>query len=233
MTVTLDQTLNSQTANDGLGASVAAPVTVGTVVVRPIGTKAKGTIVTVQSAGRFKGNAVLQLTLDSIHLNGAPYPIQTSEFEDAGKGRGKRTAVGAGGGTVLGAILGAQVGGGALRQERWQAAAREPLVLRSPARKTSCCQPKCACIFGSLNPLPSIHQIRAKNLFADIIAYMGLCLAAHGDAVAQRHNYRKEHLRVVNHFVELDDSARRLVLRRFCHFSGPQHIVCDQEPTVF
>jgi hypothetical protein len=114
LTVTLDETINSKTANNGdsFGASLAEPVTVDANVVLPIATKVRGTIVTAQSAGKFKGNALLQLTLDSISVNGARYSIQTSEFEEAGKGRGKRTAVGAGGGAVFGAIIGAVAGGG-------------------------------------------------------------------------------------------------------------------------
>ena len=114
LTVTLDQTLNSKIANNGdsFAASLAEPVTVDANVVLPIGTKVRGTIVTAQSAGKFKGNALLQLTLDSISVNETRYSIQTSEFEDAGKGRGKRTAVGAGGGAVFGAIIGAVAGGG-------------------------------------------------------------------------------------------------------------------------
>jgi hypothetical protein len=68
--------------------------------------------VTAQSAGKFKGNALLHLTLDSVRVNGVRYSIQTSEFEEAGKGRGKRTATGAGGGAVFGAIIGAVAGGG-------------------------------------------------------------------------------------------------------------------------
>jgi hypothetical protein len=93
-------------------ASLAEPVTVDANVVLPIGTKVRGTIVTAQSAGKFKGNALLQLTLDSVSVNGTRYSIQTSEFEDAGKGRGKRTAIGAGGGAAFGAIIGAVAGGG-------------------------------------------------------------------------------------------------------------------------
>jgi hypothetical protein len=114
LTVTLDQTVNSKTANNGdlFAASLAEPITVGGSSVLPAGTKVYGTIVRAQSAGRFKGNALLQLTLDSVRLNGARYAIQTSEFEDAGKGRGKRTAVGAGGGAAFGAIVGALAGGG-------------------------------------------------------------------------------------------------------------------------
>jgi hypothetical protein len=114
LTVTLDQTINSKIANNGdsFAASLAEPVTVDANVVLPIGTKVRGTIVTAQSAGKFKGNALLQLTLDSVSVNGTRYSIQTSEFEDAGKGRGKRTAIGAGGGAAFGAILGAVAGGG-------------------------------------------------------------------------------------------------------------------------
>jgi hypothetical protein len=114
LTVTLDQTINSKIANNGdsFAASLAEPVTVDANVVLPIGTKVRGTIVTAQSAGKFKGNAVLQLTLDSVSVNGTRYSIQTSEFEEAGKGRGKRTATGAGGGALFGAIIGAVAGGG-------------------------------------------------------------------------------------------------------------------------
>src|SRR5271156_4601415 len=114
ITVALDQTVNSQTANNGdpFAASLAVPVTGATVVVLPVGTKVGGTIVTAQSAGKFKGNALLQLVIDSVRINGTRYPMQTNEFEDAGKGRGKRTAVGAGGGAAFGAIVGALAGGG-------------------------------------------------------------------------------------------------------------------------
>ena len=114
LTVTLDQTINSKIANNGdsFAASLAEPVTVDANVVLPTGTKVRGTIVTAQSAGKFKGNALLQLTLDSVSVNGTRYSIQTSEFEEAGKGRGKRTATGAVGGAVFGAIIGAVAGGG-------------------------------------------------------------------------------------------------------------------------
>jgi hypothetical protein len=114
ITVTLDQTINSQTANngDGFSASLAVPVTSGAIVVLPVGTRVGGTIVTAQSAGKFKGNALLQLVIDSVRIYGTKYPMQTNEIEDVGKGRGKRTAVGAGGGAAFGAIVGALAGGG-------------------------------------------------------------------------------------------------------------------------
>jgi hypothetical protein len=114
LTVTIDQTVSSKTNNNGdpFAASLAAPISVGGVTVLPTGTRAKGTVVQADSAGRVKGGAVLALTLDSITVNGQPYSIQTSEFEETIKGRGKRTAIGAGGGAAFGAIVGGLAGGG-------------------------------------------------------------------------------------------------------------------------
>jgi hypothetical protein len=115
LSVTLDQTVSSKTANSGdsFDASLAAPVAVGDKVVLPTGTKAKGKVTVAQSAGRFKGHAALALTLDSIIINGNPVAIQTTNVQETSKGRGKRTAVGAGGGAVFGAIVGGLAGGGA------------------------------------------------------------------------------------------------------------------------
>jgi hypothetical protein len=114
LTVTIDQTVSSKTNNNGdpFAASLAAPISVGGVTVLPTGTRAKGTVVQADSAERVKGGAVLALTLDSITVNGQPYSIQTSEFEETIKGRGKRTAIGAGGGAAFGAIVGGLAGGG-------------------------------------------------------------------------------------------------------------------------
>jgi hypothetical protein len=114
LTVTIDQTVSSKANNNGdpFAASLAAPISVGGVTVLPPGTRAKGTVVQAESAGRVKGGAVLALTLDSITVNGQPYSIQTSEFEETVKGRGKRTAIGAGGGAAFGAIIGGLAGGG-------------------------------------------------------------------------------------------------------------------------
>lgn len=112
--VTLDQSVSSKTNNAGdhFDASLAAPVTEGDRVVLPIGTKVIGTVTLAHSAGKFKGNAALGLALDSIVVNGKAYPVQATSVEQAGKGRGKRTAVGAGGGAALGAVVGALAGGG-------------------------------------------------------------------------------------------------------------------------
>jgi len=114
LTVTLDQDINTKTNSSGdvFAASLAEPVTVDGRNVLPSGTKARGTITQAQAAGHLKGGAILALTLDSITVNGTKYSIESSQFEEAGKGRGKRTAVGGGGGAAFGAIVGALAGGG-------------------------------------------------------------------------------------------------------------------------
>jgi hypothetical protein len=114
LTVTIDQSISTKTNTSGdvFAASLAEPVTVDGETVVPSGTHATGTIVQAQAAGHLKGGAILALTLDSISLDGQKYSIETSEFEEAGKGRGKRTAIGGGGGAAFGAIVGAIAGGG-------------------------------------------------------------------------------------------------------------------------
>src|ERR1700746_1597800 len=81
-------------------------------MVRATGTRAKGTVVQADSAGRAKGGAVLALALDSITVNGQSYSIQRSGFRKTIKCGGKRTAIGAGGGAGFGAIVGGLAGGG-------------------------------------------------------------------------------------------------------------------------
>lgn len=114
LTVTVDQNLSTKdnSGGDKFAASLAVPITVNGTTVLPEGTKATGTVVEAQQAGRVKGGASIALTLDSLTLNGTKYSIETSEYAQSGKGRGKRTAVGGGGGAAFGAIVGALAGGG-------------------------------------------------------------------------------------------------------------------------
>ena len=112
--VTADQSVSSKVNNSGdhFDASLAEPVVVGDKVVIPKGAKAIGTVTDAKSAGRFKGNAAITLTLSSVHVSGEDYEVKTTEVTESGKGRGKRTAEGAGGGAVVGALIGAIAGGG-------------------------------------------------------------------------------------------------------------------------
>ena len=78
----------------------------------PAGASARGTVVDAKALGRFKGGASLELRLTSITVNGSERTIETSAVSREEKGKGKRTAVLAGGGTALGAIVGGLAGGG-------------------------------------------------------------------------------------------------------------------------
>jgi hypothetical protein len=114
LTVTLDQDISTKTNSTGdrFQASLAETVHVNGVRALRVGTKARGTITQAQAAGRIKGGAALTLQLDSLTVKGERYAIETVEYEQAGNGRGKRTAIGGGGGAAFGAIVGALAGGG-------------------------------------------------------------------------------------------------------------------------
>ena len=65
-----------------------------------------------KALGRFKGGAVLALKLTSIEVGGKARTIETSSVVQSAKGKGKRTAVLAGGGAAVGALIGGLTGGG-------------------------------------------------------------------------------------------------------------------------
>jgi len=125
--VSIDQAVSSKDTNEGdrVEASVAAPVAVDGSVVIPEGSKVTAEVTNAKSAGRFKGNAELGLTLTSVAIGGRKYAVHTSSYNEASKGRGKRTAettaIGAGAGALIGALagggkgaaIGAGAGGGA------------------------------------------------------------------------------------------------------------------------
>ncbi len=112
--ITADQSVSSRDNNPGdrFDASLAEPVVVGDRVVIPKGARATGTVTEAKSAGRFKGSAAITVTLSSVRIDGEEYRLRTTEVTESGKGRGKRTAEGAGGGAIVGALIGALAGGG-------------------------------------------------------------------------------------------------------------------------
>ncbi|MGH9670471.1 MAG: hypothetical protein ACRD3A_10205 [Terriglobales bacterium] len=114
LTVRLKQAVGSKISNtgDSFEASLADPVSVDGKVVIPEGSDVMGTVVDAKPLGRFKGGAVLQITLNSVTVKGSKYDIETNSSTRAMKGKGKRTAIMVGGGAGLGAIIGAVAGGG-------------------------------------------------------------------------------------------------------------------------
>jgi hypothetical protein len=114
LAVVLDQTISSKTTNAGekFSATVESPVEVDGKVAIPKGARASGIVKEAKAAGRFKGGAVLALTLTSVTVNGRDYELQTSAPTMSSKGKGKRTATMVGGGAAGGAAIGAIAGGG-------------------------------------------------------------------------------------------------------------------------
>jgi hypothetical protein len=94
------------------GGTLANPVEVNGEVAIPAGAKVEGTVVDAKPLGRFAGGALLQLTLQSIHVHGQDMPVQTATFTQTLKGKGKRTGAMVGGGAGLGALIGGLAGGG-------------------------------------------------------------------------------------------------------------------------
>jgi hypothetical protein len=114
LTVRLGQAVGSKISSVGetFTATVASPVTVDGRAAIPAGAAASGNVVDAKPLGRFKGGASLQLRLTSITVNGADQAISTSSVVRTQTGKGKRTAVLAGGGAGLGALIGGLAGGG-------------------------------------------------------------------------------------------------------------------------
>lgn len=114
ITVRLDQPLGSKISNagDAFSATVLEPINVEGKVAIPQGATATGTVTNAAPLGRFKGGAVLSITLNSVTVNGKSYKLETAAVSHSLKGKGKRTAVMVGGGAGLGAIIGGLAGGG-------------------------------------------------------------------------------------------------------------------------
>jgi len=97
---------------DTFHATLNSPLSVDGEEVVPAGTDVTGHIVDLKSAGKFAGQSVLVLQLDSIALGSRTYNIQTDQYKKQGSARGKNTAEKVGGGAIIGGIIGAIAGGG-------------------------------------------------------------------------------------------------------------------------
>jgi len=114
LTVRLGQAVGSKISSAGetFTATVASPIAVDGRTAIPAGATASGTVVDAKPLGRFKGGASLQLRLTSLTVNCGDQAISTSSVMRTEKGKGKRTAIMAGGGAGLGALIGGLAGGG-------------------------------------------------------------------------------------------------------------------------
>jgi hypothetical protein len=114
LTIRLSDPVGSKISQPGqsFGGSLTRAVEVNGETVIPVGAKVSGEVVDAKPLGRFAGGALLQLRLNSVRINGEEMPVQTATFTQTLKGKGKRTAVMAGGGAGLGALIGGLAGGG-------------------------------------------------------------------------------------------------------------------------
>ncbi len=112
--VRLDEDLGSKISRpgDSFSATVADDVVVNGQTVIPQGARADGTVIDAKPLGHIKGGAFLGIRLERVHTNWGSYPVATSSIDRAEKGKGKRTAVFAGGGGAFGALVGGLAGGG-------------------------------------------------------------------------------------------------------------------------
>jgi hypothetical protein len=110
----LQQEVSSKTSNEGdrFDATLAQPVVVHGKTVISTGAAASGTVTNAKAAGKFKGGASLDLTLNSLVVQGTHYQIQTESLAHTSQGKGSRTAKMVGGGTAGGALIGGIAGGG-------------------------------------------------------------------------------------------------------------------------
>lgn len=106
--------IDSSTSSTGqtFRASLDAPVVVNDTVVLPKGLNVRLKLVEASSAGKFKGRSELTVSLESVSYQGKTYQLQTSDVQQQGASRGKRSAAVIGGGAALGALIGGLAGGG-------------------------------------------------------------------------------------------------------------------------
>ncbi len=97
---------------DTFRASLDEPLSVDGRMVVPRGTEIKGRVAYAKESGRVSGQSELILELTELTVNGRTYPLSTSDYNQVGASRGRRTAATVGGVATLGAVVGAIAGGG-------------------------------------------------------------------------------------------------------------------------
>jgi hypothetical protein len=97
---------------DMFHASLSFPIVVNGETIVPTGTDVYVKLTNSNSAGRLTGRSELTLQLARLDFQGKSYSLASDDFQEVGKSRGKRTAVGAGVGAAVGAALGGIFGGG-------------------------------------------------------------------------------------------------------------------------
>jgi hypothetical protein len=114
ITVRLIDPIDSEKNQTGdiFHATLNAPLTSDGEEAVPAGVELVGHLVSVKSAGKFKGQSEVVMQIDSLSSAGKTYNIQTDQYTKKGTSRGKNTAEKVGAGAAIGGIIGAIAGGG-------------------------------------------------------------------------------------------------------------------------
>ena len=114
MAIRLLDPIDSEKAQPGqtFRATLDAPLPTDGDLAVPSGYDVKGHIVDVKSAGKFAGQSLLVLELDSISVGGRLYGVEADPYRRQGSNRTTNTAKKVGAGAVIGAIIGGIAGGG-------------------------------------------------------------------------------------------------------------------------
>lgn len=97
---------------DTFRASLDAPIVIQQKTVIPKDADVETRLASAKSAGHFSGSSAVVLVVSKIAVGGKTYDVQTGQFTKVGASRGKRSAIIIGGGSALGAAIGALAGGG-------------------------------------------------------------------------------------------------------------------------
>jgi hypothetical protein len=109
----LDETLDTKKnrAGDRFSATLTRPILVNGGVIVPAGTRFVGHLFESKPSGRFKGRAMMGLSLDSFELSGREYRIRTSDVARETGNHKTRNAALIGGGSGTGALIGGVAAG--------------------------------------------------------------------------------------------------------------------------
>jgi len=112
--VRVDEKLSSETATVGqvFHGSVAAPVVANGRTLFPKGAIVTGEVVNVERSGRLSTPGELHLNLRTIRTGGRSYPVSVQTVVIKGESHTKSNVTKIGGGTAMGALIGAIAGGG-------------------------------------------------------------------------------------------------------------------------
>jgi hypothetical protein len=111
--VRLDEAIDTRRnrAGDRFTATLDEPLVSGDRVVVPKGTRFSGHVTEAKSSGRFKGRAMLGLSLDSMELHGRTFEVNSATSR-VSRGHKKHNWAWIGGGSGGGALIGAAAAGG-------------------------------------------------------------------------------------------------------------------------